>query len=89
VPLPEAYRSLLRPSSPDEAKASINCCNWFMQNDSHILGVYLTYLLFSFLNFQRTKLFVPLFITLCTICPATAPLELWRETASKGWPAKP
>ena len=31
VPLPEAYRSLLRPSSPDEAKASINCCNWFMQ----------------------------------------------------------
>ncbi len=31
VPLPEAYRSLLRPSSPDDAKASINCCNWFMQ----------------------------------------------------------
>src|SRR5471030_1214776 len=31
VPLPEAYRSLLRPSSPDEAKAFINCCNWFMQ----------------------------------------------------------
>ena len=31
VPLPEAYRCLLRPSSPDEAKASINCCNWFMQ----------------------------------------------------------
>jgi hypothetical protein len=38
VPLPEAYRSLLRPSSPDEAKASINCCNWFMQT-LNILGV--------------------------------------------------
>ena len=38
VPLPEAYRSLLRPSSPDEAKASINCCNWFMQTLT-ILGV--------------------------------------------------
>ena len=43
VPLPEAYRSLLRPSSPDEAKASINCCNWFMQTLS-ILGVYLSHL---------------------------------------------
>ena len=43
VPLPEAYRSLLRPSSPDEAKASINCCNWFMQT-LNILGVYLTHL---------------------------------------------
>ena len=43
VPLPEAYRSLLRPSSPDDAKASINCCNWFMQT-LIILGVYLTYL---------------------------------------------
>src|SRR6185369_2749749 len=31
MPLPEAYRSLLRPSSPDDAKASIICCNWFMQ----------------------------------------------------------
>ena len=38
VPLPEAYRSLLRPSSPDEAKASIDCCNWFMQT-LVILGV--------------------------------------------------
>ena len=35
VPLPEAYRSLLRPSSPDEAKAFINCCNWFMQTLSY------------------------------------------------------
>jgi hypothetical protein len=42
VPLPEAYRSLLRPSSPDDAKASINCCNWFMQTPS-IPDVYLTY----------------------------------------------
>ena len=31
VPLPEAYRSLLRPSSPDDAKASINCRYWFVQ----------------------------------------------------------
>ena len=43
VPLPEAFRSLLRPSSPDDAKASIICCNWFMQTRS-ILGVYFTYL---------------------------------------------
>ena len=58
VPLPEAYRSLLRPSSPDDAKASINCCNWFMQT-LIILGVYSTYLHFkSILNFQRTKLFL-------------------------------
>ena len=42
VPLPEAYRSLLRPSSPDDAKAFINCCNWFMQT-LNILGVYFTY----------------------------------------------
>jgi hypothetical protein len=60
VPLPEDYRSLLRPSSPDDAKASINCCNWFMQT-LNILGVYLTHFTFSlFINFQRTKLLVPL-----------------------------
>src|SRR5882672_2844411 len=57
VPLPEAYRSLLRPSSPDEAKASINCCNWFMQT----LAFYsrrLSYpLTLTTLNFQRTKFF--------------------------------
>ena len=44
MPLPEAFRSLLRPSSPDDAKASIICCNWFMQTRS-ILGVYFTHLL--------------------------------------------
>ena len=49
VPLPEAYRSLLRPSSPDDAKASINCCNWFMQT-LIILGVYLTHLLIIILT---------------------------------------
>ena len=55
VPLPEAYRSLLRPSSPDDAKASINCCNWFMQTLA-ILGVYFTHLhILTTLNFQRTK----------------------------------
>ena len=42
VPLPEAYRSLLRPSSPDVAKASIDCCNWFMQTNL-FLGVYFTH----------------------------------------------
>jgi hypothetical protein len=31
VPLPEAFRSLLRPSSSDDAKAFTNGCNWFMQ----------------------------------------------------------
>ena len=60
VPLPEAYRSLLRPSSPDVAKASINCCNWFMQTNL-FLGVYFTYLPYTNtildLDFQRTKLF--------------------------------
>jgi hypothetical protein len=50
VPLPEAYRSLLRPSSPDEAKAFTNCCNWFMQT-LYILGVYLTHLHFDDLLF--------------------------------------
>ncbi len=58
VPLPEAYRSLLRPSSPDEAKASINCCNWFMQT-LIILGVYSTCLHFSisifYLKFSKNK----------------------------------
>jgi hypothetical protein len=43
VPLPEAFRSLLRPSSPYDAKASTNGCNWFMQT-LVILGVYLTHL---------------------------------------------
>ena len=43
VPLPEAFRSLLRPSSPDDAKASINGCNWFIQT-LYILGVYFTHL---------------------------------------------
>ncbi len=32
VPLPETYRSLLRPSSPYNAKASIDGCNWFHAN---------------------------------------------------------
>jgi hypothetical protein len=31
LPLPEAYRSLLRPSSPVDAKAFADGCNWFMQ----------------------------------------------------------
>ena len=48
VPLPEDFRSLLRPSSPDDAKASIICCNWFMQTHS-ILGVYFTHLLYLYL----------------------------------------
>ena len=79
VPLPEAYRSLLRPSSPDDAKASINCCNWFMQTLS-ILGVYLTYLhaFYLILNFQRTKLFV-----LITVVPAICPTPM--RPKAKWW----
>ena len=42
VPLPEAYRSLLRPSSPDDAKAFTVGCNWFYANAT--LGVYFTHL---------------------------------------------
>ena len=38
VPLPEAYRSLLRPSSSDVAKAFTNGCNWHMQT-SNFSGV--------------------------------------------------
>jgi hypothetical protein len=34
VPLPEAFRSLLRPSSPYSAKASTDGCNWFHANAS-------------------------------------------------------
>ena len=54
MPLPEAYRSLLRPSSPDDAKASIICCNWFMQTHN-ILGVYFTHLHFSFCLYELSK----------------------------------
>src|SRR5207244_3045871 len=56
VPLPEAYRSLLRPSSPDEAKASINCCNWFMQTLTYSRRLFYPLTLKTTLNFQRTKL---------------------------------
>ena len=55
VPLPEAYRSLLRPSSPDEAKASINCCNWFMQTLTYSRRLSYPLTSKSTLNFQRTK----------------------------------
>ena len=55
VPLPEAYRSLLRPSSPDEAKASINCCNWFMQTLTYSRRLSYPLTLKTTLNFQRTK----------------------------------
>src|SRR6185436_9189187 len=56
VPLPEAYRSLLRPSSPDEAKASINCCNWFMQTLTYSRRLSYPLTLKTTLNFQRTKM---------------------------------
>ncbi len=55
VPLPEAYRSLLRPSSSDVAKAFTNSCNWFMQT-SFPSGVYFSHLQLLTLNFQRTKM---------------------------------
>ena len=57
MPLPEAYRSLLRPSSPDEAKASINCCNWFMQTLTYSRRLFYPLTLKTTLNFQRTKSF--------------------------------
>ena len=57
MPLPEAYRSLLRPSSPDEAKASINCCNWFMQTLTYSRRLSYPLTLKTTLNFQRTKSF--------------------------------
>jgi hypothetical protein len=55
MPLPEAYRSLLRPSSPDDAKASIICCNWFMQTHS-ILGVYFTHLHCNLSELSKNKI---------------------------------
>ena len=63
VPLPEAYRSLLRPSSPDEAKASINCCNWFYANAQYSRRLIypltsLSIYVITYLNFQRTKLVI-------------------------------
>ena len=61
VPLPEAYRSLLRPSSPDEAKASINCCNWFMQTLTYSRRLFYPLTLKTTLNFQRTKLIRPIY----------------------------
>ena len=76
MPLPEAYRSLLRPSSPDDAKASIICCNWFMQTHS-ILGVYLTFLhnyISVCLNFQRTKF-------ICSVSPYPRPLTHPQDRA--------
>lgn len=58
MPLPEAYRSLLRPSSPDDAKAFANGCNWFYANAqlSRRLFYPLTKI-FLTLNFQRTKVY--------------------------------
>ena len=67
VPLPEAYRSLLRPSSPDEAKASINCCNWFMQTLTYSRRLSYPLTSKTTLNFQRTK-FV-LFLGSYNTCP--------------------
>ena len=68
VPLPEAYRSLLRPSSPDDAKAFANGCNWFYANAQ--LSRRLFYPLtknFLTLNFQRTKVLV-LRSAACSVC---------------------
>ena len=71
MPLPEAYRSLLRPSSPDDAKASINCCIWFVQTLT-ILGVYFTHLhILTTLNFQRTKSLGSRYIILPPAAPYT------------------
>ncbi len=77
VPLPEAYRSLLRPSSPDEAKASINCCNWSMQTLTYSRRLFYP-LTFLTLNFQRTKLLV----TRTTFCEA--PPQHFRNLRNGG-----
>ena len=55
VPLPEAYRSLLRPSSSDNAKASINGCNWFYANAQYSRRLFypLTYQTFKERNYFR------------------------------------
>ena len=55
VPLPEAYRSLLRPSSSDNAKASINGCNWFYANAQYSRRLFypLTYQTFKERNCFR------------------------------------
>ena len=59
VPLPEAFRSLLRPSSPDDAKASIICCNWFMQTlyYSRRLSYLLTQLHFCLSELSKNKIY--------------------------------
>ena len=66
MPLPEAYRSLLRPSSPDDAKASIICCNWFMQTHS-ILGVYFTHLhsVYCLSELSKNKIYLQRLIAYC------------------------
>ena len=42
VPLPEAYRSLPRPSSPDDAKAFTKCPNLFAVINIQNLGAWIT-----------------------------------------------
>jgi hypothetical protein len=79
VPLPEAYRSLLRPSSPDEAKASINCCNWFMQTLTYSRRLFYPLTLKTTLNFQRTKLSVP------DITHASAPIPRVHAVGVQWW----
>jgi len=81
VPLPEAYRSLLRPSSPDEAKASINCCNWFMQTLAYSRRLFYPLTLKTTLNFQRTKSFGFCVITL----PLVPNPRIYREARMKWW----
>ena len=84
VPLPEAYRSLLRPSSPDVAKASIDCCNWFMQTNL-FLGVYFTHFSNTILDldFQRTKLFY-YFCALFSAFPLIFLLRAYRNLKMVG-----
>ena len=63
VPLPEAYRSLLRPSSPDEAKASINCCNWFYANAQYSRRLFYP---LTYQTFKERNCFPLLFLTTST-----------------------
>ena len=54
LPLPEAYRSLPRPSSPADAKASIVCPYTLDQKIGHLDKSRLP---FSICNFQRSSVF--------------------------------
>jgi hypothetical protein len=61
-----------------------------MQNDSHILGVYLTYLLFSFPELSKNKIVCPLIHHFVHHLPRhRTRLGSGARQPLEGWPAKP